>query len=94
MPKIKGIYTLKNYDIEIISATNKKQTLVKTDIANAVENDLGAKDISKPDYDIYFHNYIDNKMKNKNRTVVHTCDKGDIPQKEWWLIEEPKEVIK
>ena len=95
MPNIKGIYTLKNNNIEIISSTDKKHTLVKSEISNAVEDkDLGAKDISKLGYDVYYHNYTDNTMINPNRTAVLVCDKGNVPQKEWWVTEEPKEVIK
>ena len=95
MPNIKGISN-KNGDISITTLTNTKQDLLRTNVAKLSEDiNTGASIKDNKDYDVYTHLYIDNKMKNPNRTAVLVCQKGYIPQKEWWVNEAiPKEVIK
>ena len=95
MPNIKGISD-KNGDINITGLDNTKYDLLRTNIAKLSENiNTGASIKTNTGFDIYTHLYIDNKMKNPNRTAVMICQKGYIPQKEWWLNKDTTiEVVK
>ena len=94
MPNIKGISTNDKGDITITPSKGTAQVMTKASISLATENiDTGAKDVSKTGYDTYYHSYIDNTMKNPNRTIVLVVNKGIVPPKNWW-VNEPGEVIK
>jgi hypothetical protein len=96
MPNIKGISN-KNGDISITTLTNTKHDLLRTDLAKLnVDINTGASIKTNTGFDVYTHLYIDNKMKNPNRTVVMVCQKGYIPRKEWWIHKDTivSEVVK
>ena len=94
MPNIKGISDI-NGNISITGLDNTKYDLLRTDLIKSVEDkDTGLSLKIKPDYDVYTHCYEDLKMKNTKRTAVMVCNKGIIPQKEWWVNKESKEVVK
>lgn len=95
MPNIKGIYTGKDGNITITPSTGLAVTKLRTDLLKSVENkDTGLVDKTKTGYDLYTHCYEDLKMVNIKRTVALVCNKGVVPPKNWWFVEEPKEVIK
>jgi len=95
MPNIKGISTDKNGNVTITQSDNSKYDLSRTDLLESVEDiNTGASIKSNQDFDVYTHCYEDLSMKNTKRTAVMVCQKGIVPRKEWWVNEEPKEVIK
>ena len=89
MPNIKGISTDKDGNVTITPSTGLAVSMVRTDLIKSVEDkDKGLADKSKTGYDVYTHCYEDLKMKQPKRTVVVACNKGYIPQKNWWIQEE------
>ena len=90
MPNIKGISMSNKGDVSITNLDNTTLIKHRADMAKISEVDKGGADFSKADYDVYFHTYIDNKMKNPKRTVVLVTRKGNLPKKNWWVLHKPK----
>jgi hypothetical protein len=56
---------------------------VKTTLTNA--SIVSDKVVTKGDYDIYFHKYVNPAMKEPNRIVTLVIKKGIKPRENWWV---------